>query len=102
MYYWDNGESVYGGHDPDYDCGAFQYPLGWYIANCQSWWWPIGRDQVYVKAKGTFGYHTLDAAHWQTAKFTGTPGERGSYECDHYGHVPGPVYWDCDGQDFED
>ncbi len=96
MSYWDNGTSVYGGHDEDYEC---DYPFGWYQESCNSWWWPHGTPEVYIRAEGEFDHHTLDADHWQEAKFIGTPG-KGRYECDYEGHVPGPVHWKCDGEKF--
>ena len=58
---------------------------------------------MHIRGKGEFAHMTLDADHWQEAKYTGTPG-KGRYTCRHEGHVPTlaglPIFWDCEGQKF--
>ena len=100
MHYYDNGTSVYGGHDPEHDCDVFWYPFGWYEVSCDAYWWPHGPSSVYIRQEGVFDHHTIrNARHWQMARFYAAPGW-GDYECGHSGSVPGPVHWDCDGSFF--
>lgn len=100
MYYYDDGNSVYGGHQPKYGCDVF--PDGWYRVSCDSTWFPTGLDTVYIRQEGVFDHHFVSPArHWQMARFWAGPGW-GDYECGHSGRVWGPVHWECDGSRFAD
>ena len=99
MYYYDNGTRVYGGYDPDYECDVINYPAGWFVTDCRSWWKHRGPHFVQIRAKGWFDHHNITGRHTQEAKYVGTPG-RGRYFCTQIGYVWGPTHWDCNGQKF--
>lgn len=98
MYYYDDGSTVYGGHNKKLKCGYF--PDGWYVISCNGSWWPTGPNSVYIKLEGEFDHHFISPArHWQMAKFRAEPGY-GTYTCGHSGRVLGPVHWKCSGSKF--
>lgn len=96
MKYYDYGNMVAAGYDPNNWCRVF--PDGWYVVSCSPTWWPYGPSSVYIKTEGVFDHHIIQPArHWQMAKFYAGPGW-GDWTCGHSGTIWGPVHWTCRGE----
>ena len=90
LYYWQNDDSVWGGHDPYAYCYHSAFP-GWTIEDCFSVYFPYGPDYVWIEVTGEF-HHTLNIDYTQYAQWYGTPYGY-SYTCDlTEGALP--IFWE--------
>ena len=98
MDYFDDNQSVYGGRDPDLDCDNFDWYIGsWEVESCTYSWSTTGPDSVHINGQGEFSHEISIFDHWQIARFWGTPGAYGNYECGHSSNNIIGTHWECTG-----
>jgi len=94
MKYYDNGSSVYGGHEPVNYCSWTAD--GWRCVSCSMAWSPTGPSYVWTNTQGTFEWIGGLWPHWHLAQYVGSPGSY-SWGCMHTGSTVPGGYWKCEG-----
>ena len=90
LYYWEEDDSVSGGHSPYAYCWNSWFP-GWTIEDCSSAYYPHGPDYVWIEVEGEF-QNDLNIEYTQYAQWYGTAYGY-SYRCDlTEGALP--IFWE--------
>ena len=90
LYYWEEDDSVSGGHSPYAYCWNSWFP-GWTIEDCSSTYYPHGPDYVWIEVEGEF-QNDLNIEYTMYAQWYGTAYGY-SYTCDlTEGALP--IFWE--------
>ena len=90
LYYWEEDDSVSGGHSPYAYCWHSWFP-GWTIEDCSSAYYPHGPDYVWIEVEGEF-QNDLNIEYTMYAQWYGTAYGY-SYTCDlTEGALP--IFWE--------